>query len=40
MISEFMKTDNRIINDMYATRPHDVELLYKYEPSIINGKIW
>lgn len=31
---------NRQPNDLYATRPHDVELLFKYEPSIINGKIW
>jgi hypothetical protein len=31
---------NRQPNDLYATRPHDVKLLYKYEPSIINGKIW
>lgn len=31
---------NRQPNDLYATRPHDVELLYKYEPSIIEGKIW
>lgn len=31
---------NRQPNDLYATRPHDVKLLYKYEPSIIEGKIW
>ena len=31
---------NRQPNDLYATRPHDVKLLHKYEPSIIDGKIW
>ena len=31
---------NRQPNDLYATRPHDVKLLYQYEPSIIEGKIW
>lgn len=31
---------NRQPNDLYATRPHDVKLLYKYEPSIVEGKIW
>jgi hypothetical protein len=40
MISEFMNNDNRQSNDFYATRPHDVILLHKYEPSIVNGRIW
>lgn len=31
---------NRQPNDLYATRPHDVKLLFQYEPSIIEGKIW
>lgn len=31
---------NRQPNDLYATRPHDVELLFKYEPTIVDGKIW
>lgn len=39
-MSEFKHNNNRAANDFYATRPHDVELLYKYEPSIINGRIW
>lgn len=32
--------ENRQPNDLYATRPHDVKLLFKYDPSIIEGKIW
>lgn len=40
MSSHYRNAGDRQPNDLYATRPHDVELLYKYEPSIINGKIW
>lgn len=36
----WFQQENREENDLYATRPHDVELLYQYEPSIIEGKIW
>lgn len=40
MLLNITNYNNRQPNDLYATRPHDVELLYKYEPSIIEGKIW
>ena len=36
----WVQSQNREENDLYATRPHDVHLLYQYEPSIIEGKIW
>lgn len=36
----WFNASNRQDNDLYATRPHDVELLYRYDETIINGRIW